>query len=87
MMYYSIVRTTFTPEPDIEDRLRELSRTSRRSLSAVVNDLLRIALNGERHGLPERPRFRIEAHSFRARPGFDLAKPSEILAEIEAAEH
>jgi len=81
------MRTTFTPAPDIADRLREIARTTNQSLNAVVNDLLRKALQGERVRETRRKPYIVKAHDFQPKPGIDLEKPTEILAEIERYEN
>jgi hypothetical protein len=82
-MHNAEVRTTFTPAPDIADRLRDLARRSNRSLSAVVNDLLRAALNQSFKETPGRTPFKIETRDLQPRPGYDLEHPGEILYELE----
>ena len=77
------MRTTFTPAPDIADRLRELAKTSKRSLNGVLNDLVRSALNGEAVRESSRPPYRVKTFDSKLRPGLDPEKLTQILADLD----
>lgn len=80
------MRITFTPEPETANRLIEIARTSKRSLSAVVNEMVRVALNSKlQQNLARRP-YRVQTFKSKLRPGLDPTKMSEILADIETEE-
>jgi hypothetical protein len=81
-MHNAGMRTTFTAAPDVADRLRELAARSNKSLSAVVNDLLRRALEGS-YGEASRVPFKIKTRELNPRPGYDLERPSEILYDLQ----
>jgi hypothetical protein len=85
-MYDADMRTTFTPAPDIADRLRELARTSKRSLNVVVNELLRKALTGEAVREATRPPYQVQTFELKFKPGLDPEKPSQILADLDVEE-
>ena len=82
-MHNFFVRTTFTPAPDIADRIRDLAKKSKRSLNSVLNDLVRSALNGEEVREAARPPYVVETFRLRLRPGLDPVKMSQILADLD----
>src|SRR2546421_8810430 len=86
MMHNVSMRTTFTPAPDVAERIREIAITTRRSMSAVVNDLLRVALRSERE--PQRPGtpYKVKARDMGLRTGIDPLKLGEALMELEVDE-
>jgi hypothetical protein len=73
----------FTPAPDVANRLREIAHSTDRSLSAVVDDLVRVALSHEGVNNSRRKPYVVEPYDFRPLPGIDLSKPSQLLADIE----
>lgn len=82
-MHNASMRTTFTPAPDIADRVRDLAKKSKRSLNAVLNDLVRSALNGEAVKEAARPPYKVETFKLKLRPGLDPVKMSQILADLD----
>lgn len=76
------MRTTLTLEPDIYERLQELSRKKRKSFKAVVNETLRLGLSAPRQLEPAGP-FRVEARDLGLRPGIQLDNIGELLEQLE----
>ena len=81
----SIMRTTLTIDPDVEQLLRrEIHRTGG-SMKAVVNDALRVGL-GMCGKPPQVDRYRVQPHDFGFRPGVDLDRLNQLADELEAEE-
>jgi len=85
-MHNASVRTTFTPAPDIADRIRDLAKKSKRSLNSVLNELVRSALNGEAVKEAARPPYKVDTFNLKLRPGLDPEKMSQILADLDEEE-
>ena len=81
----SLVRTTLTIEPDVEQiLLREMRRTDK-SMKAVVNDALRVGLG--MRGKPPRPRpFKVQPHAFAFKPGGDVDGLNQLVDKLEVDE-
>ena len=83
LMYDVIMRTTFTPAPDIADRLYEMARKSKKSLNEVVNELIRKGLsNGELVVREKRKAYKVRTFSLGLYPGIDPERLSEIDQEM-----
>jgi mRNA-degrading endonuclease RelE of RelBE toxin-antitoxin system len=77
------MRTTVTLEPDIANKIKELSHRRRASFKATLNDVLRRGL-AQQEGRPEqRERFVVQAHSGGFRPGIDADKLNQLLDELD----
>ena len=85
-MHNASMRTTFTPEPDVADRIHDLAKNSKRSLNAVLNDLVRSALNREAVKEANRQPYKVETFKLKLRPGLDPVKMSQILADLDEEE-
>lgn len=88
LMYDVIMRTTFTPAPDIADRLYEMARKSKKSLNEVVNELIRKGLRDEKV-VKEAPRpYNVDDYSknLGLRPGIDEDRLSKVALEMEDQE-
>jgi hypothetical protein len=80
------LRTTFTPAPDIADRIYEMARKSKKSLNEVVNELIR---KGLREGsiLKESPReYNVKGKAMGLLPGVDYERLSKIDEEMQVEE-
>ena len=61
-----------------------MRRNKRRSsVKKVVKDALRQAPPGSKQS----PRFRVEPHSFKFKPGIDVNKLSQLVDELEVEEY
>ncbi len=78
------VRTTVTLDPDVEARLRELSRERRVSFKAAINATLRAGLDAE--SAERTRRYRERPRRLGARPGIDLRTALALSASFEDAE-
>ncbi|MBI1333222.1 MAG: hypothetical protein GC165_10115 [Armatimonadetes bacterium] len=80
------MRTTFTPAPDIADRIYEIARKSQKSLNEVVNDLIRKGLK-EGSSVNESPRkYEVKGKSLGAFPGIDYENLSKFDEELQIEE-
>jgi hypothetical protein len=79
-------RTTFTPAPDIADRLHVMAKSSKISRNEIVNELI---CNGLRDdsvvGESVRP-YVVELLSLKLRPGLDEERLSEIAQQMDDEE-
>lgn len=81
-----IMRTTFTPAPDIADRLYDLARKSKKSLNVIVNELLRKGLR-EENGVKEPiKKYDVEPLRLKLRPGIDEDRLSKVAQEMDDEE-
>ncbi|MBS1701243.1 MAG: hypothetical protein JST12_06250 [Armatimonadetes bacterium] len=80
------MRTTFTPAPDIADRIYEIARKSQKSLNEVVNDLIRKGLNDKPQIKESSARYRVEPLDLQLRPGLDEERLSKISQELDDEE-
>lgn len=88
LMYDVNMRTTFTPAPDIADRIYEMSRKSKKSLNTIVNELIRKGLR-EENVVKETPRpYNVDDYSkyLGLRPGIDEDRLSKVALEMEDQE-
>lgn len=75
------MRTTLTLDPDVEQRLKQETRRTGKSLKAAVNDALRIGLSvGGKP--PKAARFVVEPHAFGFKPGVDLDRMNQLVDEM-----
>ncbi len=81
----SSMRTTLTVDPDVEQLLQQEMRRTNKSMNAVVNDALRIAL-GMRSTSPRVPPFEVESHAFGFKSGGDSDRFNQLVDEMEADE-
>lgn len=58
-MYDAAMRTTFTPAPNVADKLYQMAKDSKKSLNLIVNELLRSALYNQEPEKPCKP-FKVE---------------------------
>ena len=79
------MRTTLTLDDDVAERVRQEIHRTGEAMKAVVNQALRLGLGMA--GKPVRPpRFKVEAHDFGVKPGFDLDRMNQLIDELEATE-
>ncbi len=69
------MRTTLNLDDDVTARVRDLARRDDRSLSRVVNDLLRAGLRSRQRARPE---------PYEA-PAFDTGRPALDVTDVAAA--
>ena len=82
-MYYDVlVRTTLTLDPDVAQRLKQRVRDRKITFKQAVNETLRRGLDFS--GPEGLPRFQVEPHSCRFRPGVDLDNLNQLVDELEA---
>ena len=80
------MRTTFTPAPDVADKLYAMAKESNKSLNLVVNELLRTALYNKEPEKPRKP-FKIKTRDLGPiNPEFAGMSPKEILAKLDEEE-
>ena len=79
------MRTTFTIEPDVERLVQQTMRRTGRSMTAVINEALRLGL-GARRQKARAPRFTVEPHDFGFKPGIDTDRLNQLVDELEAEE-
>ncbi len=79
------MRTTFTASPDVADQLKIIAERTHRSMSKVVNDLLREAMFGSKP-LQVRERYSVQTRNLGLRPGFDPERLSALLADMEVGD-
>lgn len=80
------MRTTFTPAPDVADKLYAMAKESNKSLNLVVNELLRTALYNKEPEKPRKP-FKVQAFDLGPiNPEFAGLTPKEILAKLDEEE-
>jgi len=80
-----VPRTTLTLEDDVAARLQAEARRTGRSFKEVVNELLRLALNGRREG--RREPFRVTARDLGLRAGLDYDDVGGLLEQVEGPAH
>lgn len=81
------MRTTLTLDDDVARKLKQEAAASGRPFKAVVNDLLRAALNATRDDSRRRP-FRVETRSLGGlRPGVALDDIGGLLERVEGPDH
>ena len=80
------MRTTFTPAPDIADRLYDLAKKSKKSLNTVVNELIRKGLREDNMVKEPVKRYVVEPLSLKLKPGYDEDRLDEITQEMEDQE-
>jgi hypothetical protein len=78
------MRTTFTIDPDVEQRIRRRMAREKLPFKQVVNDALRAGLSSTRE--ESAPDFVVKPHSFGFKPGIDLGKMNQLADELEAEE-
>ena len=82
------MRTTFTPAPDIADRIYELAKNSKKSLNEIVNDLIRKGLNGSSVIKEAVKPYNVDDYSksLGQFPGIDYENISKVAEEMEIDE-
>lgn len=76
-------RTTIQLESALADELRKLANDQRKSVSAVINDLLRRALRVVKSSRPRKAAFTWATASAKPAPGFDPADRDTYLDALE----
>lgn len=76
------MRTTLTLDEDVAAALKAERRRTGRPFKAVVNELLRAALQlRRRRGAV--PPFRVRAHTLGVSPGLDYDRTADLLDQLE----
>lgn len=84
MRYHdAIMRTTFTLDPDVAERLDRASRRSGKGLDATANEILRAGLEMTEGPVEPAP-FRIRSFVDGLQPGIDPDKMNRLLDDLEA---
>lgn len=79
-------RTTFSADPHVARALKDRAKIEGKSISAVVNELLQVALGySESKSKPSKP-YRVKPVSLGLKPGLDPAKLNELLYELQVDE-
>jgi hypothetical protein len=78
------MRTTVRLEPGVERAIRERAHRERRAFTDVLNELLRLALRGDRAGAE--PRFKVVSHKSRLVAGVDAGRLNQLADELEDEE-
>lgn len=81
-MYDVFMRTTLTLDSDVAERIRQETRSGKRSLKEVVNDRLRAGF-GMTPRVSQTP-FHVEPHSSTYQPGVDAGKFNQLLDDLDA---
>ena len=79
------MRTTFTLDADVEQRLREEMRRKGKGFKEVLNDALRRGLGPSGPESEVRP-FVVESRPLGLRPELDLARLRELEDDLEIVE-
>ena len=79
------MRTTFTPDPDVEAKIKAIARSSKKSMSRVLNEILRQAL-ADQNTVVQRPRFEVKPFDLDLNPGIDPLRLNQVVDEIEDEE-
>lgn len=77
------MRTTFTPAPDIADRLYELAKNSKKSLNEIVNDLIRKGLDGNMSVKEPRKEYDVRSKALGRFPGIDYENLTKVAQDLE----
>lgn len=78
-------RTTLTLEDDVAARVDAEARRTGKPVKTVVNEALRVGLDGRsRQG---RPPFRVKARKMELRPDVDLDDVEGLLDRVEGSDH
>jgi len=78
------MRTTFTLDDDIAERLKDLARRERVSFRRVVNETLRRGLSAQEPRGRRPARFRVEPFRSAFRPGVDPLRLNQLVDDLEA---
>ncbi len=76
------MRTTFTASPDVAEQIHAIAKRTDRSISSVVNELLRTAIWGESKS--RNVQFIVSSRDMGLRPGIDPERLSALLVDLEA---
>lgn len=78
------MRTTLTLDEDNADRLRELAHRTHQPFKRVVNEVIRLGLEGGEVEETEAP-YKVKAQAMGLRPGVDLGRISQLESELDVA--
>jgi hypothetical protein len=81
-VYDAFVRTSFSPDPDVETKIKALVRTSSKSMNRVINDLLRQALAGQVAPV-EVKRYQVKPFPLGLKAGIDPLRLNQLVDEVE----
>ena len=76
------MRTTLTIDSDVAERIRQETRSGKRSLKEVINDRLRAGFGMTPRSTHEP--FQVEPHASSYRPGVDAGKLNQLLDDLDA---
>ncbi|NBC30745.1 MAG: hypothetical protein GVY29_12235 [Spirochaetes bacterium] len=75
------MRTTINLDDALMQKLKRRADETNKSISGVVNDILKTHLTGHSQ---ERPLFRQQTHALGERPGINFHKSLDLAAELES---
>jgi hypothetical protein len=81
-----VPRTTLTLEEDVAARIQSEARRLGRPFKAVVNELLRFALNARRAARP-RTAFKVKPRDLGLQPGLEYDDIGGLLEQVEGSGH
>jgi hypothetical protein len=76
------MRTTLTIDSDVAERIRQETRSGKRSLKEVINDRLRVGFGMTPRSTHEP--FQVEPHASSYRLGVDAGKLKQLLDDLDA---
>jgi hypothetical protein len=80
------MRTTLTLDDDVAEKLRAEARQTGEPFKVVLNRTLRTGLDLRAKSAPLPP-FKVKARTLGLKPGFNYAKVSELIEQIEGPLH
>jgi hypothetical protein len=76
------MRTTLTIDSDVAERIRQETRSGKRSLKEVINDRLRAGFGMTPRSTPAA--FKVDPHASSYQPGVDAGKLNQLLDDLDA---
>jgi hypothetical protein len=78
------MRTTLTIEPTLAEQIHRMAASRGSSMKEIVNEALREGLKAlEKSSSVAPPKFVVEPHNFRVKPGIDLDRIGQLADELE----
>ncbi len=77
------MRTTFTPAPDIADRLYDLAKKSKKSLNEVVNELIRKGLTSDNVIREPLRAYQVRSKNLGVVPGIDYERLTKVQEDMD----
>ncbi|MEI8282247.1 MAG: hypothetical protein WCG75_07575 [Armatimonadota bacterium] len=82
------MRTTYTPTPDVADRIYDLAKKSKKSLNAIINELVRKGLRDDNLVKETVRPYNVDDYSkhLGIMPGIDEDRLTKVALEMEDQE-